>query len=90
MAGREFLKRQVAEAAASGHALNIEHYFTRSGAKFEAMCSCGYKSAPRRSEGLALGAAIHHIGQAAATTRSNGAPDTRRIGESPPSVRPRL
>ena len=92
VAGREFLKRQARDAAALGHFLEVEQY-GQGGVKFRAVCSCGYSSTQRRSQGMALGAGFHHLGQVAGQAQRDGrslpsaAPgDTPKIAEVPRTV----
>jgi hypothetical protein len=47
---------------------------TETGRRFIARCSCGYVSATRTMERLALSAGVHHIAKTAGEARRNGLP----------------
>lgn len=69
---------QVGDGRRSGHFWQVEQ--TESGARWVASCECGYISATRTTERLALGAAFHHFAAEEVRSRVDGLSTTR--GES--------
>ena len=72
VAGREFLKRQARQAAALGHFLEVGERVPGRKGSWVASCTCGWRSSDRRTQGVALGAGFHHLGQVAADAPKNG------------------
>ena len=78
--GREWLKARIVEAQGLGHTVRIERRDPPSSVpegrvKFWAVCSCGYRSTARATEGTAVAAATWHVGSV------TGEADGRRVVE---------
>lgn len=62
-----------------GHSIRVVQLTSR-GQRWVARCECGYVSASRTTDAVALGAAVHHLRKVAKALRENGSPtQVRRL-----------
>lgn len=62
-----------------GHSIRVG--LNKPGERYLAVCECGYRSATKISEAVALGSAVHHLRKVAAQLRADGV-STRSLHRS--------